>query len=83
MSWKTEIQLIDLGSDQKLEATCTICGHSHYPNIHGLATKQGMAYDYLDEVERNLTCQNRGCPGSVRIALTSQGDTEGFVGGLA
>ena len=67
MNWKTEIQLIDLGNEQKLEVTCTACGHSRYENIHGLATKLGMAYDYLDEVERNLACYS--CRGSVRIAL--------------
>lgn len=83
MTWKTEIQLVDLGSDQRLEATCETCGHSHYENIHALATKQGMAYDYLDEVERNLVCRNPGCGGRVRIALSHSGDTEGFVAGLA
>lgn len=83
MSWKTQIQLIDLGSDQKLEATCNDCGFSHYPNIHALITRQGMDMYYLDEVERNLTCLNRGCYGSMRIALVSESDTEGFVGGLA
>ena len=81
MNWKTEIQLIDLGNEQKLEVTCTACGHSRYENIHGLATKLGMAYDYLDEVERNLTCYS--CRAPVRIALSSSSDTEGFVGGLA
>lgn len=83
MNWKTEIQLVDLGPEQKLEATCTVCGHSHYPNIHELGSKQGMAYDYLDEVERNLFCPNRGCSGKMRIALSHAGDTEGFVAGLA
>lgn len=83
MSWKTEIQLVDLGNDQKLEVTCTTCGHSRYENIHLLAHKQGMAFDYFDEVERQLICYNGKCPGPVRIALSSHGDTEGFVGGLA
>lgn len=83
MNWKTEIQLVDLGPEQKLESTCERCGHSCYENIHALATKQGMAYDYLDEVERNLICRNPACDGKVRIALSHAGDTEGFVGGLA
>lgn len=83
MSWKREIQLIDLDKTQRLEATCQKCGHSRYPNIHELATKQGLAYEYLDEVERNLICVNRGCDGRIRLALTHQGDTEGFVAGLA
>lgn len=83
MNWKTEIQLIDLGSDQKLEATCTKCGFFHYPNVHALVTKQGMDMHYLDEVERELICLVRGCRGEMRIAIVSQGDTEGFIGGLA
>lgn len=83
MSWKTEIQLIDLGNEQKLEVTCNTCGHSRYENTHVLASKQGMAYDYLDEVEGNLICHNQGCTGRVRIALSHAADTEGFVGGLA
>lgn len=83
MNWKTELQLIDLGIEQKLEATCKKCGFSHYPNVHALVTKQGMDMYYLDEVERNLTCLNRRCYGEVRISLVSQGDTEGFIADLA
>jgi len=37
----------------------------------------------MDEVERTLTCHNRGCDGDVRISLSSEEETEGFVGGLA
>lgn len=83
MNWKTEIQLIDLGNDQKLEVTCKTCGHSRYESIYLLATKMGMSFDYLDEVERNLPCNKSGCQGPVRIALSTKGETEGFVGGLA
>ena len=83
MNWKTQIQLIDLGPEQKLEATCTVCNHSHYPNVHALIAKQGMDMYYIDEVERNLVCQNQGCGGAIRLALSHAGDTEGFVAGLA
>ena len=83
MTWKTNIQLIDLSNDQKLEATCTECGYSYYPNIHAMVAKQGMEMFYLDEVERNLFCLSQGCRSAMRIALVSSGDTEGFVGGLA
>jgi len=83
MTWKTEIQLIDLGPDQKLEATCTVCSHSYYPNVHALIAKQGMDMFYIDEVERNLVCQNPGCSGAIRLSLSHAGDTEGFVAGLA
>lgn len=83
MTWKTELQLIDLDPQQKIEVTCKSCGHSHYETPLLLITKYGLDFHYLDEVERRLTCHNRGCRGAVRIALTHAGDTEGFVGGLA
>jgi hypothetical protein len=38
---------------------------------------------YLDEVERALRCPDRFCKGAVRIALTFDDKTEGFVGGMA
>lgn len=83
MSWKTEIQLIDLDSQERLEVSCKVCNCSRYENVYLLSSKMDMAFDYLDEVERKLSCNSRGCSGEVRIARASQGDTEGFVGGLA
>ena len=75
MNWKTEIQLIDLDRAQKLEVTCKSCGHTRYENPYLLCTKMGMSFDYLDEVERNLSCHKQGCNSPVRIALSGQGDT--------
>ena len=82
MNWKTNIQLIDL-DNQKLEVTCKQCGHSRYENPYLLIKKYGLDFAYMDEVERTLTCHNRGCDGEVRIALSAEEETEGFVGGLA
>lgn len=82
MSWKTNIQLIDL-DNQKLEVTCKQCGHSRYENPYLLIKKYGLDFSYMDEVERTLICNNRGCFGDVRIALSAEEETEGFVGGLA
>lgn len=82
MNWKTNIQLIDL-DNQKLEVTCKSCGHSRYENPYLLIKKYGLDFAYMDEVERMLTCHSRGCNGEVRIALSSEEETEGFVGGLA
>ena len=83
MNWQTEIQLIDLDQNQRIEVTCKSCGHSRYEIPYLLIKKYGMDFCYLDEVERFLTCHNRGCNGNVRIALSMQDETEGFVGGLA
>lgn len=82
MSWKTNIQLIDLDPNQKLEVTCKSCGHSRYERVFLLCTKMGMGFEYLDEVERKLFCQKAGCQGAVRIALTNKSEVEGFIGGL-
>ena len=83
MSWKTEIQLMDLGEGERLEVTCKTCGHSHYEFPAILIARRGLSYEYLDEVERLLTCGKRGCNGSVRISRSRPDETEGFVGGLA
>jgi hypothetical protein len=83
MNWKTEIQLLDLADNCKLEVTCKKCGHSRYENKYLLITKYGLDFQYMDEVERLLSCHQRGCDGDVRLALSAQDETEGFVGGLA
>ena len=82
MNWKTEIQLIDI-ADQKIEVTCKSCNHSRYENPYLLIKKYGLDFSYMDEVERLLLCNNRTCGGDVRIAVSSEEETEGFVGGLA
>lgn len=81
MNWKTELQLIDI--DQKIEVTCKTCGHSRYESPYLLVKKYGLDFSYLDEVERILNCGGRSCNGQVRIALSAEDETEGFVGGLA
>ena len=83
MNWKSDLQIIDLDQTQKLEVTCKLCGHSRYENPYLLIKKMGLDYQHLDEVERLLSCNARGCNGDVRISLSAQDETEGFVGGLA
>lgn len=83
MNWMTEIQLSDLDEGQKIQVTCKSCGHFRYENANLLMQQHGMEFSYLDEVARHLVCYKRGCSGAVRIALSMEGETEGFVGGLA
>lgn len=83
MNWKTNIQLIDLDETQKLEVTCTRCKSTRYLNLFLLCSRMDMAFNYIDEVERKTICEIRGCGGDVRLALITQGETEGFTGGLA
>jgi len=83
VSWKTELQLMDIPQSQRLEVTCTVCGHSRYENAYQLAKHYCLSFEYLDEVERMLSCNSRTCRGTVRLALSTAEETEGFVGGLA
>jgi hypothetical protein len=82
-SWKDTLQIGDLDPDQRLEITCKRCGHVHYLTVALLLGAGGRLTLYLDEVERRTMCKARGCRGSVRMAFSHQGDTSGFVGGMA
>lgn len=81
MSWKTKIQLLDLGRCERIEITCKSCGYSHYA-FNNSALLIRMRQLYLDEYEASLKCRQRGCMGKVRIALSTETETEGFQGGL-
>ena len=83
MNWQHEIQITDLDPDQKLEVTCKLCGHSRYEDPQQLINNYGLHFAYLDEVAKLLVCHKHGCRGEVRIALSAEAETEGFVGGLA
>ncbi len=83
MNWKTDLQLRDMGAGQRLEAVCQVCGHTHYVDPEQLLAHEELQFLYLDEVEKMTVCRARGCRGSVRLALTYTGETEGFAGGLA
>jgi hypothetical protein len=83
MNWKTSLQVRDLDPTQRLEVTCKVCGHVHYLTAAAIMKSPEREFLYLDEVERETVCRARGCHGSVRIALVRQGETSGFVGGMA
>jgi hypothetical protein len=83
MNWKTDLKLADLDPAARLEVTCKRCGLSRYEQQAALMQRPELAQAYLDEVERTLRCSNRRCPGAVRVALTHDDKTEGFVGGMA
>lgn len=83
MNWKTDLQLRDITGNQRIEATCRKCGHTHYVNKTALLRQPELQFIYMDELERMTICKARHCGGAVRIALVHEDDTEGFVGGLA
>lgn len=82
-SWKDTLQLGDLEPGQRLEMTCTRCGHVNYLTSVLVMAAGGRVTLYLDEIEQRTRCRARGCRGAVRMALSRNGDTSGFVGGLA
>ena len=83
MSWQHELQLTDIGDGERLEVTCRICGHTRYENPQELAQRPGLEFAYLDEAEAQLICHRRKCRGTVRLALSMETETEGFIGGVA
>ena len=83
MNWQTDLQISDLDPTQKLEVTCRVCGHSRYEEPRKLIENHGLHFAYLDEVAKFLVCHRYGCRGSVRIALSAEAETEGFIGGMA
>jgi hypothetical protein len=80
VSWKHDIQLRDLDADRSIEVACRRCGQSYYRQVSELLGLGEMSY--LDEVEKRLACQRRGCRGGVRLSLMDNAETDGFVGGL-
>ncbi len=83
MNWKRELQLRDIDRDQRIEATCKRCGHTHYVDIAVLIRQPELQFNYMDELERMTVCKARHCHGAVRLALVHDRETEGFTGGLA
>lgn len=83
-SWKESIQVRDLDPGQRLEMTCTTCGHVHYLTRELICRPSPeREFLYLDEIERETICKARGCRGAVRLAMTRGGDSSAFIGGLA
>ena len=83
MNWKRELQLRDIDRDQRIEATCKRCGHTHYVDVVALFRQPELQFIYIDELERMIVCKARPCNGPVRLALVHDRETEGFTGGLA
>lgn len=78
-TWKTKIRVGDLADNQKLEVICIKCNRLRYVTKATLPDPQL----YLDEVEKRLRCQARGCHGRARLAMVRLDEMTGFVGGLA
>ena len=84
MNWKSDLKLSDLDAGTAIEVVCKRCGLSRYEKQAQLMNKHPeFRHAYLDEVEYNLHCSDRGCRGGIRISLIHDDKNEGFVGGMA
>ena len=83
MSWKTKIQLLDMNTEDRIEALCNKCGYHWYEFPSVYLHKSHMRQLCLDEFEARLRCKQWNCQGRIKIALSNDAETEGFQGGLA
>ena len=83
MSWKAQLQVLDLNDDDRIELTCRICGRVRWLSVDELKARKGASRLTLLEVEGRAKCRQRGCGGAMRLALPRKGATKAFVGGLA
>lgn len=83
MNWKRNIQVLDLELDIRLELVCRKCGKLRWLTGQELLERQSAKFLYLEDVERRARCRQRGCGGTMRMAMPGEGETSGFVGGIA
>ena len=83
MSWKKQLQLLDFDSDVRLEARCCKCSYTWYEQPCVYFHKSHLRMLFVDEFENKLRCKQWNCDGRIKLARTSEEETEGFQGGLA
>jgi len=83
VSWKDNIQVRDLDPQDRIELTCHICKKTRYLTGAELQQRPAAHRLYLAEVEQRAKCRQRGCGGTMRLAMPHIGETKGFVGGMA
>jgi len=83
VSWKAQIQLLDFESEARLEARCSSCGYTWYEQPCVYYHKSHIRQLFVDEFEAKLRCKQWNCKGNIKLAQTSEHETEGFQGGLA
>lgn len=84
MSWRQQIQVLDLAPDEKFEIRCRACNQTYTASVEALTCDlDGANFLYLDELEGRIRCRDRRCGGTVRLARVRAGDASAFIGGLA
>lgn len=83
MTWLEDTSLRDLDDSVIIEATCLRCLHVWLQSPVQLLIKVAHRDVHLDEVAKHLACPKSGCRHvGVRLALTQNEDTSGFVAGM-
>ena len=85
MSWKHNLQLLDIDPTARFEVRCLSrkCGHTRYIDVKALLLNPWNRQYYLDQIENNMRCELRECRSKCSLMLASDAETEGFQGGLA
>lgn len=83
MSWLDRIQLRDLDADTRFELTCRRCGKVRFLTVGEILARGDYRHLWLSEVQGRARCRQRGCGGTVRLAMLHTGEARGFVGGIA
>lgn len=82
-NWKSNIQVLDLEPDTRLQLLCRKCGKHRFITGAELHARKGAMRLWLYEVEERARCRQRGCGGYMRLSWPASGETSGFVGGIA
>ena len=83
MSWLDTIQLRDLDADARIELTCRKCGKVRFITPAEILRLGDFGHLWLSEVQARARCKQRGCGGTMRLAMPNQTEARGFVGGIA
>ena len=83
MSWKCEIQLLDLDPAERVEITCRRCSRVTLTGAAQLARTLGDRRLFLDEVEAQLLCSISWCAGPVVVAIPITDSGATFAGGMS
>lgn len=75
--------MLDLDPGDRLELTCRRCGHVRYLTGSDLHARPSAVRLTLAQVEARAKCRQRGCGAPMRMAMPHQGETSGFIGGIA
>ena len=82
MSWKHELRLGDMNTDQRLELHCRRCSHTRLLDVCEIVTDRNR-HLHIDELENRLFCSECKGRGFARVSLVQVNRITAFVGGLA